>query len=513
MLDTPDIKLLHDGDVRAVAYLPDGSLIVGGYFGYINGQPRRNLARILPNGEVDPDWRPEPDRSVTALAVDAAGNIYVGGNFFEIGGQVHYYISRILAGTGGQVDPLWPASLYTLGGYPKRLLVSADGSAIYAAMPGTVRKISSSGVLATEWGMQLRGDVYDIALGGDGNLYVAGSSLFPVAGQWRLLRMSADGVGEVDTTWNPQPSDRVDTLSVDQSTHSLIVGGAFTQIGGQEQANLARIPFASNGAIDTAWRPQAGGRVGRLSNVADGKVFAFISPVSLPVTFQPGLRKFDVASGTVDPDWQHDVTGFGIPPMEVASGYPLAVGGWFMSVAGIASYNLALLPASGNSVLPTFEVGYPGTVVAIARQPDGGTILGGMFNWAGGKPRSNLLRLKPDGTLDPLWDPSPDIDIGALEVDAEGDVFVGGYFNSIGGQVQNGMARISGSGAGLAQPFPALGRPMFFAMTATAIFMLAETSHWSKAAPIAHWSRLCDRVPATGRLIRRGYRRRERSAI
>lgn len=455
LLDTPDINLLYDGAVRAVAYMPDGSLVVGGSFTYINGQKRRSLARILATGEVDPDWKPEPDNMVTALAVDAAGNVYVGGWFNQIGGGVHNYMSKIPAGSTGQADPLWPSSW--AGSEPVRIVVSADAATVYVATRNSVYKISSTGTVASEWGRQIRGDVYDIALGGDGSLYVAGSNLLPVVRQWRLLRVSVEGIGEIDTTWDPQPSDRVNALAVDKSTHSLIVGGVFTQIGGQAQANLARIPFSSNGAIDLAWRPKVGGRVFRLSNVADGKLFAHFYDHLIPPTWQGRLCKLDVASGMIDPDWHHDVISGKVLAMEIAPEKPLAVGGWSMSVAGVPSYNLALLPASGDSVLPTIEAGVKGSAYVIARQPDGGTILGGMFSWAGGMLRSNLLRLKPDGMVDPNWDPAPDNSVNAIQVDAENNVFVGGSFRSIGGKLLTGLARISGSGAGLVQPLPSVG--------------------------------------------------------
>lgn len=461
LLNAPDLKLLSDGEVRATAYMPDGSLIVGGAFSLINGQRRRNLARVFANGEVDPDWKPEPDRSVTALDVDAAGNVYVGGFFQMFGGQAHGFMAKIPAGSAGQFDSNWPVTPGILSDPPISILVSADGTTIFTSTRRLVKKISSDGVLASEWGQQVHGDVYDIALGGDGHLYVAGYGFFPAIVPSRLLRMSVDGIGAVDTSWDPQPSDRVSALAVDSDAHALIVGGAFTEIGGQPRANLARIPFSSNGAIDPTWMPEVEGGVSRLSNVSDGQLFALVYVRSMPERPLAKLHQYDVASGTRDPDWQYDVNGV-VDGMTAAPGSPLAVAGgggreWSMNVAGVASFNLALLPPTGNSAPPSMEVGYPGNVVAMARQPDGGTIIGGVFEWAGGMPRSNLLRLKPDGTVDPLWNPGPDIGVNAIQIDAEGDVFVGGVFRSIGGQTLRGLAKVSGSGTGIVQPLPSVG--------------------------------------------------------
>jgi hypothetical protein len=45
---------------------PDGSggCYIGGNFNNVGGVPRNNLARVLANGTVDPNWDPDPDGMV-----------------------------------------------------------------------------------------------------------------------------------------------------------------------------------------------------------------------------------------------------------------------------------------------------------------------------------------------------------------------------------------------------------------------------------------------------------------
>lgn len=71
--------------IRFVAMLDDGRLLVGGSFTSINGVDRRNLARLLPNGEVDQNFNAnlslpaDPDNrdSVVLISTDDDGKLLV----------------------------------------------------------------------------------------------------------------------------------------------------------------------------------------------------------------------------------------------------------------------------------------------------------------------------------------------------------------------------------------------------------------------------------------------------
>ena len=70
------------------AVRPDGSggFYVGGDFRYVGGVPRNNIAHILANRSVDPNFNPGAAGSVSALAVSGS-TVYAGGSFTSIGGQ------------------------------------------------------------------------------------------------------------------------------------------------------------------------------------------------------------------------------------------------------------------------------------------------------------------------------------------------------------------------------------------------------------------------------------------
>lgn len=105
-LPNPDLQLLTNGDVKAIARQPDGGIVFGGYFSSVNGVPRRNIARLLPDGTLDPDWNPSANGTVETLVVDSSGAVYAGGRFTSIPGQSRGRIAK-LSGNTGTVDASW----------------------------------------------------------------------------------------------------------------------------------------------------------------------------------------------------------------------------------------------------------------------------------------------------------------------------------------------------------------------------------------------------------------------
>jgi hypothetical protein len=91
-----------NGAVHALAELADGSLLVGGGFGSLGGQPRNNLGRLSAEGTLDGDFNPGANGTVYAMAVDGDGRIVVGGGFTALGGRTRNYLGRLDA--QGAVD-------------------------------------------------------------------------------------------------------------------------------------------------------------------------------------------------------------------------------------------------------------------------------------------------------------------------------------------------------------------------------------------------------------------------
>ncbi len=87
--------------VQAVASDGSGGFYIGGQFNHVGNLPRRNLAHILPNGKVDPSFKPNPDDEVDAIAVSGQ-TVYVGGYFTSIGARSRNFIAALDATTGDE---------------------------------------------------------------------------------------------------------------------------------------------------------------------------------------------------------------------------------------------------------------------------------------------------------------------------------------------------------------------------------------------------------------------------
>lgn len=92
-------------EVHSIALLTDGKVLVGGAFTTINGIAREHLARLNANGSIDLSFAPgsSPNAMVNALAVQTDGKIVVGGEFTYIGGTNRRRIARL--NPDGSLDP------------------------------------------------------------------------------------------------------------------------------------------------------------------------------------------------------------------------------------------------------------------------------------------------------------------------------------------------------------------------------------------------------------------------
>ena len=91
-----------------------------------------------------------------------------------------------------------------------------------------------------------------------------------------------------------------------------------------------------------------------------------------------------------------------------------------------------------GSLDATFNPGANDTVTAVAVQPDGKVLVGGSFTTLGGggtglTTRNRIGRLNSDGSLDTTFNPGADNVVGALAVQPDGKILIGGLFTMLGG--------------------------------------------------------------------------------
>ncbi|MCI0536622.1 MAG: delta-60 repeat domain-containing protein [Verrucomicrobiales bacterium] len=95
---------------------PDGKLLVGGDFHFVNGEMRMHLARLEPDGLLDPSlnlgtgltggvrgYSGAPARYLQGLLIQPDGKILLAGGFKEVNGILQSGLARLLS--DGQLDP------------------------------------------------------------------------------------------------------------------------------------------------------------------------------------------------------------------------------------------------------------------------------------------------------------------------------------------------------------------------------------------------------------------------
>lgn len=122
-----------DGIVYAVLVQPDGKIVLGGQFSAVNAQPRRNIARLNPDGTLDPTFLAKEteglDGTVSALVLQPDGGIVVGGFFSNANEAERMNLARFAA--DGSLDPVFGAKAAP-NGRVLALAVAANGDVIAA---------------------------------------------------------------------------------------------------------------------------------------------------------------------------------------------------------------------------------------------------------------------------------------------------------------------------------------------------------------------------------------------
>lgn len=347
--------------INAITVQLDGKILVGGAFDHVNDVERQGLARLNPNGTLDPTFIPPlVSPGVTALAVQPDGKILVGGGFGL--GPIGVYRSIVRLHQDGSLDTSFslPASAVQCGDVVNAIALEPDGRIIiggFICFIGNTQvnglaRLNPDGSLATALGGWITNSVTvrSVAMQPDGKIIIGGEfSLSGTVATRNLARLNADGT--LDGTFNNSGtnlSSTVNSVAV-QSDGKILAAGSFTSIGGVPRAGIARLN--PDGSVETAFAPSIGAfqRILAMVLQSDGKIL---------------------------------IGG--------AFGSPLIIG---------SRRNISRLNADGSQD-SFYPAGPPGgtdnAVTTIVRQADGKVLIGGDFSTVGGIPRAHLARLLDD---------------------------------------------------------------------------------------------------------------------
>ncbi|MEO7676597.1 MAG: Calx-beta domain-containing protein, partial [Verrucomicrobiota bacterium] len=291
--------------------------------------------------------------------------------------------------------------------------------------------------------------VYTVAVQTDQKTVLGGSfTTYNGVARNRIARMNNDG--SLDTTFNPGTgaNDFVSSLKV-ASDGRIIIGGGFTSFNGVSRNSIARLN--SNGALDNSFAPGLGanGTVWALAIQADGKILIggeFSTVNGIPRNDVARLSSDGSLDLTFDAGTGPDDSVFSIVQDADST---ILIGGEFTTVNLIPRSSIARLASNGAlSTSATFGGGADGIVYSLTLQPDRKILMGGAFAKFDGRSRSSIARLNNNGTLDTTFDPGTGANdtVYAVAYQPDGKIMVGGVFTSINGTRRMGVGRLLSTG-------------------------------------------------------------------
>jgi len=335
---------LSQSSVRGLALQPDGRILIGGFFNSVGGTPRANLARLNVNGTLDETF-------------DGAGAVALN--------SIH---------------------------------VLPDGKILSRNNSGALSRYLPNGENDPAFQVGVGGQIYGVAVQDDGKIVVGG--LFTdISGPPRqnLARLLPDGA--IDPSFDPGLDlDSAVICVLVQPDGQILIGGGFTQIGGQQRQNVARLD--SDGSVEAA------------------------------ATFIPVTDTSSIYAMALQPDGK------------------IVLGGLFSDVSGEPHRNLARLLPNG-AVDSSFAPSFNDQVLSLALQADGKIVAVGTFSDVNGEPRSKIARVDANGVLDNsvTFGAGPDGSPASVAIGVTGEILVGGEFATFDGLPRRGFAALANDSA------------------------------------------------------------------
>lgn len=516
-LADPAFDLLTVGDVRAVARQSDGRLIVGGSFTQVGGLPRKSLARLLPDGSVDPSFAIDVDGIVRSLVIDGtAGALFIAGEFAHVGGLSRDGVARITLTGTPSVDPLWGpiAPSGNIGRRVNAMVADGTGAVIvggaFATLGGTsiqnlARLIGSAGQVDPAWRPDPSNEVFALAVDPARGLYVSGLySRIAGAERRSLARLELDS-GALDLEFaasifgNPPF-----TLAINPSSGEV----AYAAVQGIQPSNIEAFSTYM-GRYTVSGEPLAGiGCDCTMSALAfDGSNLLFTGTIFSKTGFHQPIsgRLLLGAVAQFDPTWpEADLAGRG--RFIMVDGQSVLLAGT-LSSSTTPAFGVLRLHTGSGAIDSEFaaSVLQPGEAMAVIETGVGDSVVGGDFVVAGKIVRRNLLRIHADGTLDSNWPVQADGPVRALLRDRDGRLMVGGEFNTLAGEPIRRLGRLTGARDDVLDATfnPPPTRPTGSEIFLPFVLALAASDNWLYVAS-ARFSRNSSRVYEISRVGAQG---------
>lgn len=260
--------------------------------------------------------------------------------------------------------------------------------------------------------------------------------------------------GTLDLTFNPGSGANNEYVRriVVQPDGKILVAGEFTQFNGQNFKYLVRLN--ANGSLDETFNTGSGfnGAIGDIALQSNGKIIVGGSFSSFNGTSAQYLLRLN-ADGSRDGNFS---TGTGpngsVGCILAAPDGDIFISGNFNSFNGVMRNRIAKLGSNG-SLATSFDplVGLDGLVYAMALQNDGALLIGGNFSNFNNIPVGRIAKILSNGQPDPSFNPGTAIQainqhINSISLQSDGKIIAAGLFTSFNGQTIRNIVRLLPNG-------------------------------------------------------------------
>ncbi len=289
--------------IMCLALQPDGDILIGGAFTTFNGISRPGIARLNPDGSLDPTFNPGLGVAwqtnmgspiVYCMQVQPDGQILIAGSFTSYNSTNCNYIARL--NPDGTLDPTFNAGIGPVDALQNQpainaMAVQADGKIVIGGeftsfdngSLTNIARLNANGSLDTTFnpGDGTDGTVYAIGLqpnGGITNIIIGGAfNNVNLISSKSIARLNPNGSFDASFNVGTGADDTIYTLLVypatDTNVGNILIGGVFANFNGTRRVGLARL--FSNGPVDTTFLDTAYNQfAGLINNYYDQSVQA-----------------------------------------------------------------------------------------------------------------------------------------------------------------------------------------------------------------------------------------------
>ena len=301
------------GTVADSAVQPDGKILIGGTFSYVNGTPRERIARLNPDGTTDDTFTigTGVTGTLSSIYLQSDGKILIGGNFTSYNGVVRDNVARL--NSDGTLDTTFDSGLMDAPDVVDDIAQTFNGKIVigglFGSVNGTTRvflaQLNQDGSVDTGFNHPiLDGRVRTLLPQPDGKLFIGGSVFTmsqPQAFFKGIVRLNMDGTMDTSFATGTGANGFVWNIA-QQPDGKLLIGGGFLSYNGVARNGIARIN--SDGSMDTGFNHGVGalGQVNELGIDSQGRIFGAGATISFDGTTVNRIFGLN-SDGTLDPDF------------------------------------------------------------------------------------------------------------------------------------------------------------------------------------------------------------------